>query len=283
MPPKTVLITGCSDASIGSALAHAFYTAGHEVFASARDLSKMASLAGLQGSRMHLLTLDITSPPSIAATLEQVQRRTNGTLDILVNNAGRQHVGPLLELDVEGIKSTFDTNVFAHLSVTQAFAPLLIAAKGTVVNVSSISAVVNCPFIGVYNASKAALAMFSETLRLEMRPLGVRVLTLMAGAVGTNLQRNIPPASAKLAEGSMYAAAQADIDHIARNGKCEKPTDVDVFARDVVRMCLETRTEGRVWRGVLATLFWWVSRVAPDWVMVSLFLFKWRFGGMCFC
>lgn len=143
---KSVLITGCSNGGIGSALAHVFQSRGYHVFATARTLSKMSELAEL--SRVTLLTLDVTQSSHIAAATESVQRQTGGTLDYLINNAGRNHFSPTLDANIEESKRIFDINLWGTLAVTQAFAPLVIKAKGTIVNIASIAGHLNVPWMG---------------------------------------------------------------------------------------------------------------------------------------
>lgn len=143
---KSVFITGCSDGGIGCALAHVFQSRGYHVFATARTLSKMSELANL--SRVTLLTLDITQTSHIAAAAESVRRETGGTLDYLVNNAGRNHFSPVLDASFDECKRIFEINLWGTLAVTQTFAPLVIKAKGTIVNITCIAGHLNVPWIG---------------------------------------------------------------------------------------------------------------------------------------
>lgn len=83
---------------------------------------------------------------------------------------------PLLDMDHEKARKTFDLNVFAPISVIQAFIPLLIAGKGTIVNIGSYVDRLPVPWQGVYNASKAALRALTDNLRLELRPFGIKVV-----------------------------------------------------------------------------------------------------------
>ena len=147
---KSVLITGCSDGGIGSALAVAFQERNYHVFSTARNPSKMFELSKLPN--VTPLLLDVTNSSHIAAAVKAVEGETGGTLDYLINNAGRNHFMPLLDNDIEAAKRIFDTNVWGALAVTQAFAPLIINAKGTVVNITSISGHVNVPWMGVVRA-----------------------------------------------------------------------------------------------------------------------------------
>lgn len=146
MSLKSVLITGCSSGGIGSALAAAFQKRNLHVFATARNPSKMSHLEKMPN--ITVLTLDPTSESSVNAAVESVKATTGGTLDYLVNNAGQTIIMPTLDFDVEIAKSMYDINVWGMYRVTQAFAPLVIESKGTIVNISSISTVVHTPWMG---------------------------------------------------------------------------------------------------------------------------------------
>jgi 1-acylglycerone phosphate reductase len=144
---ETVLVTGCSDGGIGSALAMTFQSRGFHVFATARDPTKMTDLKDLPN--VTRLTLDVTKPADITAAADAVLRRTGGTLNYLVNNAARTHVMPVLDENIEKAKSVFDTNVWGTIAITQAFAPFVIKAKGSIVFIASIQGYVNAPFKGM--------------------------------------------------------------------------------------------------------------------------------------
>ena len=143
---KSVLITGCSDGGIGSALALNFQARGFHVFATARNVSKMSALANLPSVTM--LTLDVQKSTYIAAAVAAVQNQAGGKLDILINNAGRNHFAPVLDIDIIEARHIFDVNFWAPLAIIQAFSPLVITARGTIVNVTSISGHMNVPYMG---------------------------------------------------------------------------------------------------------------------------------------
>ena len=144
MAPKSVLITGCSAGGIGYALAEEFQSRGLHVFATARTRSKTTNLENLPN--VTFIPLDITSPSMISAAVEIVSAHNGGTLDYLVNNAGYLYVMPTLDVNIDDAKKLFDVNLWGTLAVSQAFAPLLIAAKGTIVNISSISSHLYLPW-----------------------------------------------------------------------------------------------------------------------------------------
>jgi NAD(P)-dependent dehydrogenase (short-subunit alcohol dehydrogenase family) len=146
MSQQSVLITGCSDDGIGYGLALTFQQRGYLVFATTRDIKKMSKLDGLPD--VVLLALDVTQPDQIAAAVKAVSEKTGGTLDYLINNAGRNHFMPILDEDLNKTRAVFETNVWGPVAITQAFAPLLIKAKGQIVFTTSISGYVNVPWMG---------------------------------------------------------------------------------------------------------------------------------------
>jgi len=146
---------------MGAALAIAFHEAGLYVYATARDRSKMANLVSLG---IEILELDILSESSIAACVNKI---SSAKLDILVNNAGASASMPISDLSLAEAKQIFDVNVWAQLAVTQAFLPLLLKSKGMIVNQTSVVSTMAVPFQSAYNSSKAAMAMFSDSMRLE--------------------------------------------------------------------------------------------------------------------
>ncbi|KAE9366375.1 short-chain dehydrogenase/reductase [Stipitochalara longipes BDJ] len=189
---KTVFITGCSAGGLGSSLAHAFHSANYHVFASLRNPSKISpSLASL--SNVTVVTLDVLSPTSIASAISLVSAQTGGKLDVLVNNAGTAIILPALDVNIEAGKELFDLNFWAALATVQAFAPLLVEAKGYVVNNASVSGALPLVYQSLYCASKAALIAAGETWRLELAPLGVRTLTLMTSGVKSSFFVNFKP------------------------------------------------------------------------------------------
>lgn len=142
MAKKSVLITGCSAGGFGPALAEAFRQAGCQVFATARDPTKVKLGSQTGEANIEVLPLDVTSADSIAACVAQVCKKTGGRLDVLVNNAGGAMFGPLLHASIPDAKALYEVNVWGALAVAQAFAPLLIQTKGTMLNISSMAGAV---------------------------------------------------------------------------------------------------------------------------------------------
>ncbi|KAL7928262.1 hypothetical protein V8C35DRAFT_318572 [Trichoderma chlorosporum] len=220
---KTVLVTGCSS-GIGEALASEFQVRGYLVIATAR---KVERISHLQESGMTTLALDVTKPESIAETKVEVERITRGKLDVLVNNAGILTRGALVDISPEHIYSIFNTNVFGLMAVVSSLLPLLIATKGTIVNISSASSVTPFPFKGPYAMTKAALNSYGRTLAIELSPFDVHVLTCPTGYIQSKLEDN---GTDQIPENSLYRAMAGKM----TLGFPEKQMESGEYARLVV-------------------------------------------------
>ncbi|KAL9023105.1 MAG: hypothetical protein Q9196_007385 [Gyalolechia fulgens] len=220
---------------------------------------------------LEIVTLDVTSSESISSLVAEVKDRLpEGKLDILVNNAGFGATGPLIEADMATAKRLFDVNVLGLLAVTQAFAPMLIAAKGTVVNISSVGGILAMPWSGLYHASKAAVTILSETLRLELAPLGVTVTTGMLGNIESNFHAN--DTWQGLPESSRYKSIESEIARTAEGKIGPKKHKSNDFARLFVGDVLR-RTSGMVWRGAMAQTVRIIGYHAPMSVLARYALF----------
>ncbi|KAF3042340.1 hypothetical protein E8E12_003269 [Didymella heteroderae] len=260
---QSILITGCSKGSAGHALALEFASRGMRVFATARSLG---SLAGLEDNGIETMTLDVTSTDSIAALKANIVARTGGKLDMLFNNAGMMYEAPGIEADIGRVRQMFETNVFGVFNMVQAFTPLLLAAVSdssrppVIINTASVLAVVPYPFSSAYNASKAAVASYSDALRVELAPLGVKVVTLYMGVVSTGLSS---PGGINFEENSIYAAAEAGVKKRSEIHQADGMRP-DRFAKQVVDKVLRNRGPGQgeyMWKGTNAFLVWLLSAV----------------------
>ena len=240
---RTVLITGCSAGGLGHGLAVAFHARGLKVIATARTHAKMADLSS---KGITTLPLDVLSAESIADCVSAVSNLTSGRLDMLINNAGGGYNVPVSDIDVSKGKELFDLNVWSYISVTQAFLPLILAAKGMIVNNTSISSVEPTPFSSVYHASKAAAAMFSDHMRIELAPFGVRVIDLKTGCVHTNFHSNRSDDS-RLKPGSIYEPIREEAEKAIAAAHFGEREELGVWAGDVADDLLVTDPPARLW------------------------------------
>ncbi|MFV8784314.1 SDR family oxidoreductase [Microbulbifer sp. SA54] len=186
VPDRVALITGCSS-GIGRELALALHRRGTIVIATARRAESLQELADLG---IATEALDVNSQADISRVVHAI-KTAYGRLDILVNNAGYGQMGPLLELDTRSLEAQFQTNVFAPMALARACAPLLKSrSRGVICNIGSVSGVLPTPFSGAYCASKAALHSLSDVLRLELKPFGIRVVTVQPGAIASEFGRH---------------------------------------------------------------------------------------------
>lgn len=202
---KAVLITGAST-GIGRATALYLDQAGFLVFAGVRKEIDGRKLTQEASSRLTPILLDVTDEGSIAEAVMEVRQITGGRLFGLVNNAGVSANGPLELMDVGEIRKVMDVNVVGLMAVTKAFLPLIREARGRIVNISSGHGLLAVPDKSVYAASKFAVQAISDSLRVELRPFGIRVSNLVVGKVDTAVLGKI------LAErDSMFEATDPDI------------------------------------------------------------------------
>jgi len=211
---KTVLITGASS-GFGLLTTLTLARRGWHVLATLRDparraqIEDAASAAGLS-DRIEIHPLDVTNPSQIAELVEKVEAR-KGPLHAVVNNAGFALPGFADDVTDAELRKQLDTNFFGAAAVTRALLPQLRRQGfGHIVMISSISGRLGFPGIGSYAASKFALEGWTESLRYELKPLGIQVALVEPGAFETDIwTRNAQIASALLSPESPNASRVA--------------------------------------------------------------------------
>jgi NAD(P)-dependent dehydrogenase (short-subunit alcohol dehydrogenase family) len=175
---KIVLITGASS-GIGEETVKCLITAGYTVYAGARRLDRMKSLADA-GAR--LLALDVTDDVSMTAAVTTVLQEA-GRIDVLINNAGYGSYGALEDVPLEEARRQFDVNLFGLARLTQLVLPAMRAQGfGRIINISSIGGKFGEPFGCWYHATKFAVEGLSDSLRMELHPFGIEVVVIQPGA-----------------------------------------------------------------------------------------------------
>ena len=167
-------ITGCST-GFGRELASAVLARGYRAVVTARDPDSVSALAEPYGNRALMLALDVTDAQEVRAAVD-VAQLTMGRIDVLVNNAGIGYFGAIEESDDAEVRRMFEVNVFGLAHVTQAVLPgMRKRRRGHIVNISSIGGIRAFPAVGFYNATKFAVVGLSESLAMEVGPLGIKV------------------------------------------------------------------------------------------------------------
>jgi len=206
---RVVLVTGASS-GIGEGVALAFGAEGATVVTAARRADRLAGLAeriGAAGGIAFPLAVDVTDEAQIREGIESIRKRY-GRLDVLVNNAGTMLSARVADADPADWRAMIDANLIGLMVVTHAAFPLIRAAgaSGHIFNVSSISArLANAGSPG-YAASKAGVGAFTESLRKELAPQGVRVTLVMPGIVETELFTHLKDPGTRERFGNMIKA-----------------------------------------------------------------------------
>ena len=178
------LITGCST-GFGRELARLVLARGWRAVVTARDASKVADLVAGHDDRAIAVALDVTDRAQIDVAVAAAIARF-GRIDVLVNNAGFGYLGAVEEGEDDAVRALFDTNVFGLIDMTKAVLPAMRAqASGLIVTISSIGGLVSSAGTGYYHASKYAVEGLSESLAVEVKPLGIDVLIVEPGPFRT--------------------------------------------------------------------------------------------------
>ncbi len=193
---RVVLITGAAT-GMGKACAERLAWSGWRVYGGTRGAPKFEG--GVEA-----LVMDVNDEASVQNAVAEVLARA-GRLDAVINCAGFLVCGAVEDVTIEEAKALFETNFFGILRVCRAALPALRAHGGYIVNISGLAGVVGLPFAAHYSASKFAVEGLSESLRLEVRPFGVKAVLVEPSYIRTSLmaKRRIAAAS----RNSVYASA----------------------------------------------------------------------------
>jgi NAD(P)-dependent dehydrogenase (short-subunit alcohol dehydrogenase family) len=209
---RVVLITGASS-GIGHACATYLAARGFRVYGTSRRPPTSTP------DNVTMLTADVTDDRSVELAVATVLDR-EGRLDIVVNNAGMGVAGPVESTSSAEAKSQFEVNFFGTLRVCRAVLPAMRAQQGGyIINIGSIGGLVAIPYQAMYSASKFALEGFSEALRMEVRPFGIRVVLVEPGDHKTDLTKNrrLTEMSTEAYRAS-FAVAMAKTEHDEQSG-----------------------------------------------------------------
>lgn len=177
---KVVLITGGSS-GIGKSVGEFLNSKGYIVYGTSRNPNRYPE------SKIKLIALDVLDKSSIENAVQEVIV-AEGKLDVLLNNAGAGITGPIEEIPEEEIKRNFDINFFGPINVIKAVLPhMRNQNSGLVINVTSIAGYMGLPYRGVYSASKGALELLTEALRMEVKGFNINMTNVAPGDFATNI------------------------------------------------------------------------------------------------
>lgn len=177
---KVVIITGGSS-GIGKSIGEFLHAKEFVVYGTSRNPERIAN------SVFPLLALDVRDKQSIQKAIAEVILKS-GRVDVLINNAGVGITGPIEEIPTEEIQNNFETNLFGPIEVMKAVLPQMRSQKsGLIINITSIAGYMGLPYRGIYSASKGALELITEALRMEVKSFGIHITNVAPGDFATNI------------------------------------------------------------------------------------------------
>jgi NAD(P)-dependent dehydrogenase (short-subunit alcohol dehydrogenase family) len=228
-----VFITGAAT-GIGAATTRRLAEAGYRVFAGVhQEAGSLARIPGVQP-----VAIDVTDPSGVEDAAKVVDEATGGGgLRAVINNAGVIVQGPLELVPAGELRRQFEVNTLGPAYVIQAFLPLLRTGKGRIINISAPTARVPVPFMAPIGGSKAALASFSDSLRLELGAWGIPVTVIEPGGTDTAIFRKAETAAQAALGATDHARAALYSDQLAAVAKAaarQKLGPVDAVAKTIV-------------------------------------------------
>ena len=178
-------ITGCST-GFGRELAKLVIARGWRAVVTARDVTTVQNLVEGCEERAIAVALDVAKPSQIDAAVAAAEAKF-GAIDVLVNNAGYGYLAAIEEGEDDAVRAMFEANVFGLVNMTKAVLPVMRAQhSGMIINVSSIGGLTSFAATGYYHGTKYAVEGISESLAIEVRPLGIDVMIVEPGPFRTN-------------------------------------------------------------------------------------------------
>ena len=188
MQKQTILITGCTHGGIGYATARKLKILGHTVFATAKRKEVVEYLMD-EGFDSYLL--DVRDYDQVQEVLDDIAKKTGGTLDVLFNNAGYSQAGALEDVPTQYLKENFETNVFGlHNLTRQVLKIMRKQGHGKIIQHGSVLGLAPLKYRGAYNASKYAVEGIADSMRLELQGTDIYMSTLNTGPITSRIREN---------------------------------------------------------------------------------------------
>lgn len=257
----TALVTGASS-GMGKSIAKRLIADGYLVYVAARSTGKMADLAALGAVP---LAMDISKDAEIIAAVATITELSGG-VDVLVNNAGYGLYGPVEEIALDEARYQFEVNVFGPARLTQLLLPGMRAkGAGTIVNITSMGGKIYTVLGAWYHATKHALEGWSDSLRLELEPFGIRVVVIEPGLIETGFgdaaSQGVLDRSANGAYAKMAQSVAGSMERSYGHGRGTDPKVIADVVGDAVK---SARPKTRYAAGKYAKMMIWVRKWLGD-------------------
>lgn len=268
-----VLVTG-SSSGFGRELVTNFLERGWDVIATLRNAEgRRGDFEGEMGrypGKLTLLELDVRDAAQRAAIARHIDEKCGGRLDCLVNNAGYGLFGALEDLSEEQIRGQIEVNFTGLALLTRQLLPQLRAARGRIINISSVLGFAGMPLTSLYCASKFAVGGFSESLRHELAPHGVQVSWVEPGGFRTKFGDNVAWGANSLSPTSPYALQSRNYKALRDKLTAGRGTSPAPVIRAVMSLATRSRMPARVRCGRDAAVMHFLRRLLPHGFFVGL-------------
>ena len=272
---EVCLVTGASS-GIGKDISEKLISNGYVVYAVARRVERLKELESL-GAKV--LFFDLRDESSIKSVVDRIISEA-GKIDVLINNAGVGLLAPVKETPIEKVREEFEVNFFGPLKLTQMVLPYMIKRKrGKIINISSVSAKVSILMYGWYSASKAAMEMVSDALRMEVKPFGIDVIVVEPGSIKSEWYKNATRYLDEITKGTYYEGVA---NHIIKNmvkrqeGKLPSP---EVVSKAILNIVKARNPKPRYILTSEAKLILFLKWILPEqifyWILNNHFKNKW--------
>ena len=272
---EVCLVTGASS-GIGKDISEKLISNGYVVYAVARRIERLKELEPL-GAKV--LFLDLRDESSIKSVVDRIISEA-GKIDVLINNAGVGLLAPVKETPIEKVREEFEVNFFGPLKLTQMVLPYMIKRKrGKIINISSVSAKVSILMYGWYSASKAAMEMVSDALRMEVKPFGIDVIVVEPGSIKSEWYKNATQYLDKITKGTHYKnVANHIIKNMVKRQKGKLPSP-EVVSNAILKIVKARNPKPRYILTSEAKLILFLKWILPEqifyWILNSYFKNKW--------
>lgn len=251
---KVIVITGASS-GIGKASASYLTDKGYIVYGLSRR--------GVEDN-FNSIKCDVTDRVSFDKALKEIYQK-EGRIDALINNAGMGISGAVEHIDNDKTYDLFKLNTLAYFDTCQVSIPYLRESKGYIINISSIAAIIPIPYQTAYSASKAAINLFTESLRLELKESGVKVSAIMPGDTKTGFTAARIKNNDDLGYGDKLSKSVKRMEHDEQNGK--SPLTV---SREIEKVLNSNNPKALISVGIEYKFVYFLSKILPNRLLLWL-------------
>ena len=245
---KVVIITGASS-GIGKTTATYLASKGYIVYGLSRR--------GVQDN-FNSIKCDVTNRAEIEKTFKDIYDK-EGRIDVLVNNAGMGISGAIEYIDNARTRDLFNLNTLAYYDTCQVAIPYLRKTKGHIVNISSIAAIIPIPYQTAYSSSKAAINLFTESLRLELKDSGIKVSAIMPGDTKTGFTSARIKDNNETGYNGKLSRSIKRMEHDEQNGK--SPLTV---SKEIEKVILSNNPKALISVGFEYKFVYFLSKALPN-------------------